>query len=133
MLPLTQLVALSTEGLGAQLGDPVADMLSYSFGNAGTIIISCILLRGHETLVVQTSLLGTIVFNLLAVMGCLYLVGGITRSEQVYNMTMAQVNASVLILSIGTITLSAILRQVQGKESVAIVSRQIAITSIVIY
>lgn len=133
MLPLTQLVALSTEELGARLGDPVADVLSYSFGNAGTIIISCILLRRNETLVVQTSLLGAMVFNLLAVMGCLYLVGGINRMEQAFNMTMAQLNGSVLILSIGTITLPAILRQVQGEESVVIVSRQLAITSIMIY
>ena len=133
MLPLTQLVALSTEELGARLGDAVADILSYSFGNAGTIIISCILLRRNETLVVQTSLLGAMVFNLLVVMGCLYLAGGINRMEQAFNATMAQVNGSVLILAIGTITLPAILRQVQGEESVAIVSRQLAITSIVIY
>lgn len=124
---------MGAEELGVALGHAVAGLLNYSFANAGTIIISCILLQRGEVLVVQTSLLGAIVFNLLVVMGCQYVAGGLKYAEQAFNTTMAQVNSSVLILSIGNITIPAILKQVQGEESVMIVSRQLAVCSILIY
>ncbi|KAI9739314.1 MAG: hypothetical protein M1834_007527 [Cirrosporium novae-zelandiae] len=133
MLPFTLMVAIATEQLGTRLGLGFAGVLSYSFSNAGTIIVSCVLLNRGETLVVQTSLLGAIVFNLLAIMSCQYVAGGIAYSEQDFNSTVANVNGSVLPLSASSITLPAILRQVQGEESVVVVSRQLAISSLVIY
>ncbi|KAK5125999.1 hypothetical protein LTR85_011354 [Meristemomyces frigidus] len=133
MLPLSLLIALATEELSTKLGPTVSGVLNYSFGNAGTVIISCVLLKRGEILVVQTSLLGAIVFNLLAVMGCQYLASGIRRSKALFNETIASVNGSVLLLPAANIALPAILRQVQGERSVVLVSRQLAITSIVTY
>ncbi|KAL9105440.1 MAG: hypothetical protein Q9227_009401 [Pyrenula ochraceoflavens] len=133
MLPLTLLIALGTEELGANLGESVSGVLNYSFGNAGTIIISCILLKRGEVLVVQTSLLGAIVFNLLAVVGFQFIAGGVRYREQQFNSTVASVNASMLLLSVGTLFFPAILNQVQGIDSVIIVSRQLAVSSILIY
>lgn len=133
MLPLSLLIALSVEELSYKIGPTLSGVLSYSFGNVGTVIISCVLLRRGEILVVQTSLLGAIVFNLLAVIGCQYLASGVFRQEAVFNETIAQVNGSVLLLAVGTIALPAVLRQVQGEESVVVVSRGLAVPSMITY
>lgn len=82
---------------------------------------------------VQTALLGTIVFNLLLNMGLQYLLAGFRYSEVVFNTTSAAINSSVLLLSVGQITLPAILRQVQGEESVTAVSRLLAVLALITY
>lgn len=133
MLPLSLLIALVTEELSTKLGPTVSGVLNYSFGNAGTVIISCVLLKRGEMLAVQTSLLGAILFNLLAVMGCQYLASGIRRQESCFHETIASVDGSVLLLSAANIALPAVLRQVQGERSVVLVSRQLAITSMATY
>lgn len=133
MLPLTLLVALGTEELGTNIGPTFAALMAYSFGNVGTIIISCILLRRGEILVVQTSLLGAIVFNLLVVVGCQYITTGIRREQSRFHETMASVNGSTLLLAMANIALPAVLRQVQDEGSVIKVSRGLAIMLIPLY
>lgn len=133
IVPLSLLIALGVEELSAKIGDTFAQIMAYSFGNAGTIIICGILLRRGEVLVVQTSLLGAIVFNLLAVVGFQYLASGIRRSESQMNETAARTHGSALLLSVANIALPAVLRQVQDEDSVIKVSRILAIMLSAIY
>ena len=133
MLPLSLLITLATEELSAKIGPTFARLMSYSFGNVGTIIISCVLLKRGEILVVQTSLLGAIVFNLLVVVGCQYIATGIRREESRMNETVANLNGSALLLAMANIALPAVLRQVQDEASVIRVSRVQAIMLLILY
>lgn len=133
MLPLTILMALSTEESSAKIGPSFAALMAYSFGNVGTIITSCALIKRGEILVVQTSLLGAIVFNLLAVVGCQYVASGIKRGGSRVTKTVASVHGSALLLAMANVALPAVLRRVQDEDSVVRVSRGLAVMLIMVY
>jgi Ca2+:H+ antiporter len=67
------------------------------------MIVAIIALAKDEVVVVQTSLIGSILSNLLLVMGMCFFFGGLRRSEQFFNQTVAQTAASLLALAIGSI------------------------------
>ena len=63
----------------------VGGLLNATFGNATELIISIYALRTGKIRVVQLSLLGSLLSNLLFVLGCAFFCGGIVRKEQVFN------------------------------------------------
>lgn len=65
----------------------VGGLLNATFGNATELIISLYALKSGMTRVVQLSLLGSILSNMLLVLGCAFLSGGIVfhKKEQVFN------------------------------------------------
>lgn len=73
--------------------------------NAIEIIVAVIALTKDEIVVVQTSLIGSILSNLLLVMGMCFFFGGLRRSEQFFNQVVAQTSASLLALSIASIVI----------------------------
>ena len=78
-------------------------MLNATFGNAVELIIGVIALAKGEILIVQTSLIGSMLSNLLLVMGMCFFFGGLKRTEQFFNITVAQTAASLLALAIGSL------------------------------
>lgn len=103
IVPLAGLLSFATEEIALHVGESLGGLLNASFGNAVEIIVAVIALSKDEILVVQTSLIGSILSNLLLVMGMCFLFGGLRRSEQYFNETVAQTAASLLALSIGSI------------------------------
>lgn len=103
IVPLAGLLSFATEEIALHVGESLGGLLNASFGNAVEIIVAVIALAKDEILVVQTSLIGSILSNLLLVMGMCFLFGGLRRSEQYFNETVAQTAASLLALSIGSI------------------------------
>lgn len=103
IVPLAGLLSFATEEIALHVGESLGGLLNASFGNAVEIIVAVIALSKNEILVVQTSLIGSILSNLLLVMGMCFLFGGLRRSEQYFNETVAQTAASLLALSIGSI------------------------------
>jgi Ca2+:H+ antiporter len=69
--------------------------------NAVELIVGIIALVKGEIIIVQTSLIGSILSNLLLVMGMCFFFGGLQRIEQHFNMTVAQTAASILALAVG--------------------------------
>jgi Ca2+:H+ antiporter len=78
-------------------------LLNASFGNAVELIISIIALVQRKVLIVQTSLIGSMLSNLLLVMGMCFFFGGIDRMEQHFNVTVAQTAASLLALAVSSL------------------------------
>ncbi|GAA5795508.1 Vacuolar calcium ion transporter [Helicostylum pulchrum] len=74
-------------------------LLNATFGNAVELILALIALKQGMVRVVQASILGSILSNILLVLGCCFLLGGIGRSEQSFNATAAQTNTSLLALT----------------------------------
>ncbi|XP_028239031.1 vacuolar cation/proton exchanger 5-like isoform X2 [Glycine soja] len=87
IMPLAERLGYATEQLAFYTGDTVGGLLNATFGNATELIISIYALKSGMTRVVQLSLLGSILSNMLLVLGCAFLCGGIVNheKEQVFN------------------------------------------------
>lgn len=71
--------------------------------NAVELIVSILALIKREVLIVQTSLIGSMLSNLLLVMGMCFFFGGVNRVEQHFNVTVAQTASSLLALAVGSL------------------------------
>lgn len=83
IIPLAGLLAHATEVVAARVGDALGALLNVSFGNAVELILFIILLASDQIEVVQASLLGSILANLLLILGMAFLLGGLKYQEQV--------------------------------------------------
>lgn len=112
LTPLAERLGFVTEQLAMYTSDAVGGLLNATFGNATEVIIAAFALsKGGITYlrVVQLSLLGSVVSNLLLVMGTAFIAGGIKRKVQTFNRTGINVNGGMLILSTFAIMLSSLL------------------------
>ncbi|KAL9598859.1 MAG: hypothetical protein Q9219_004198 [cf. Caloplaca sp. 3 TL-2023] len=99
IIPLAGMLAFATESVAHRLGDTLGALLNVSFGNAVELIIFIALVK-NEIRIVQASLLGSILANLLLILGMSFLVGGLRYQEQVYNNTVTQLSACLLCLAV---------------------------------
>lgn len=89
--------------ISSSTGETIGGLLNASFGNAVELIVAIIALVQGKTLIVQTSLIGSILSNLLLVLGMYFFFGGIPRIEQNFNVTVAQTAASMLALAVSSL------------------------------
>lgn len=100
ILPLAALLGTATEELAGSVGETMGGLLNATFGNAVEMILSVFALREGLIDVVQGSLLGSILSNLLLVLGMCFFFGGVYNHTQKYNPDGARVMSSLLLLSV---------------------------------
>ncbi|KAF3762792.1 calcium/proton exchanger [Cryphonectria parasitica EP155] len=100
IVPLAGLLAHATESVSKKLGDTIGALMNVTFGNAVELIIFIIALVKNEIRIVQASLLGSILSNLLLILGMCFVLGGLRFREQIYNSTVTQMSACLLSLSV---------------------------------
>jgi Ca2+/H+ antiporter len=105
IIPLAGLLSHATESVASRLGDTIGALINVTFGNAVELIIFIIALVKNEIRIVQASLLGSILANLLLIMGMAFLCGGLRFQEQIYNSTVTQMSACLLSLSVMSLLL----------------------------
>lgn len=105
IIPLAGLLSHATESVALRLGDTLGALLNVSFGNAVELIIFIIALVKNEIRIVQASLLGSILSNLLLILGMAFLLGGLRYREQIYNNTVTQMSACLLSLAVTSLLL----------------------------
>ncbi|KAJ4271469.1 hypothetical protein NW762_000172 [Fusarium torreyae] len=105
IIPLAGLLAFATESVARKMGDAMGALLNVTFGNAVELIIFILALVKDEIRIVQASLLGSILANLLLILGMAMLLGGLRFREQVYNSTVTQMSACLLSLSVISLVL----------------------------
>ncbi|KAK7552134.1 membrane bound cation transporter [Phyllosticta citricarpa] len=105
IIPLAGLLSHATESVASRLGDTLGALLNVSFGNAVELILFIILLAKDQIRVVQASLLGSILANLLLILGMAFLLGGLRFQEQVYNNTVTNMSACLLSLAVMSLLL----------------------------
>src|SRR3954452_10064942 len=93
VIPTAALMGRSTEELAARSGPGIGGLLNVTFGNAPEIIIAFFALREGLQEVVKASLVGSILGNILLVMGAAMLVGGVKRDRQHFDSTAAGVQS----------------------------------------
>ena len=99
ILPLAGWLGRATEQLAERSGEGVGGLLNATFGNATELIIAISALRAGLHDVVMASIVGSIVGNILLVMGAAMLAGGLRYSEQHYNASAARSEATLLTLA----------------------------------
>ncbi|KAG2041935.1 calcium proton exchanger [Suillus americanus] len=107
IVPLAKLLGEATDQLSIKLGENMSGLLNASFGNAVEIIVGVAALLNGQLLIVQTSMLGSILSNLLLVLGCSFLAGGLYHKEGFFNRAGAQASASLMALSCITLVIPA--------------------------
>ncbi|PLN79356.1 calcium/proton exchanger [Aspergillus taichungensis] len=105
IIPLAGLLSHATECVACRLGDTIGALINVTFGNAVELIIFIIALVKNEIRIVQASLLGSILANLLLILGMAFLLGGLRFQEQIYNSTVTQMSACLLSLSVMSLLL----------------------------
>ncbi|KAL1369906.1 hypothetical protein HN51_000255 [Arachis hypogaea] len=109
--PLAERLGYVTEQLAFYTGPTVGGLLNATFGNATEMIISIFALKNDMIRVVQQSLLGSILSNMLLVLGCAFFTGGIVhyKKVQVFNKAAAVVNSGLLLMAVMGILFPAVL------------------------
>jgi Ca2+:H+ antiporter len=100
ILGLAWVVGLSTERLGSLTSPQVGGILNATFGNIAELIIAFFALQAGLVEVVKASLTGSIIGNLLLVLGASVLVGGLRHGTQTFSQRIASSNASLLVLAV---------------------------------
>lgn len=139
LIPLALILGDITEDLALRFGDVVGGLLNATFGNVVELLLSISALQNGLYTVVATSLLGSILSNLLLVLGCCFLFGGCYYKTQTFNEVASQATGSLLFLScIGIILPTAAKNMMSdstppGEDWVLAVSRGTAIVLLIIY
>ncbi|PSS16540.1 hypothetical protein M430DRAFT_140665 [Amorphotheca resinae ATCC 22711] len=135
IIPLAGLLSFATEEIALHVGESLGGLLNASFGNAVEMIVAIIALAKNEVVVVQTSLIGSILSNLLLVMGMCFFFGGLRRKEQFFNKTVAQTAASLLALAVGSVIIPTCFDQFSstGAAPIAALSRGTSVILLVVY
>jgi Ca2+:H+ antiporter len=98
ILPLAALMGRATEQLAQHLGEGVGGLLNATFGNAAELIIALAAVRAGLHDVVKASIAGSIIGNILLVLGAAMLAGGLRHSEQHFNSAGVRSQATMLML-----------------------------------
>ena len=138
IIPLASLLAFATESVAIRMGDTWGALLNVTFGNAVEIIVFVIGLTAGEVRVVQAAAVGSILSNLLLILGMSFVLGGLRFREQLYNKTMSQMSACLLCLSVVSLLLptafhAAFADDVQANETVLKVSRGTSVVLLLVY
>nr|POF01640.1 vacuolar cation/proton exchanger 5 [Quercus suber] len=108
--PLAERLGYATERLAFYTGPTVGGLLNATFGNATELIISILALKSGMIRVAQLSLLGSILSNLLLVLGCAFFCGGfVLHKEQLFNKKTAVVNSRLLFMAVMGLLFPAVL------------------------
>lgn len=99
IIPLAGLMGQSTEHLAERVGPAIGGLLNASLGNAAELIIAIVALRSGQIHIVQASLTGSIIGNVLLVLGMAALFGGLKYPIQRFNPRLAGTGATMLLLS----------------------------------
>ena len=99
IVPLAGWMGRATEQLAARSGSGIGGFLNATFGNAAELIIGLVALSKGLTGVVKASIAGSIIGNLLLVLGASLLAGGLRYPKQTFNQTGARVSATSLGLA----------------------------------
>jgi Ca2+:H+ antiporter len=116
ILPLAGLIGKATEELAIHAGPRLGGLLNATFGNVAELIIAIFLILDDEVEVVKASLTGSILGNLLLVLGVSFLAGGLRHREQEFNAQAAGVHGSSLLLAVIGLLMPALFALTTGEH-----------------
>ncbi|MBT9586397.1 calcium/proton exchanger [bacterium] len=134
IIPLAGIMGQATEVLADKAGSAVGGLLNATFGNAAELIISYVALSKGLHEVVKASLIGSIIGNILLVMGAATVLGGMKHKILRFNITAASSGASMLLLSaVGLLVPAMYAHMANNPESIRSLSTEIAVILLCCY
>jgi Ca2+:H+ antiporter len=117
VIPTAALMGRATEEVAAKSGPGIGGFLNVTFGNAPELIIALFALNAGLHEVVKASIIGSILGNILLVMGAAMLFGGLVgnRERQHFDRTAANIQALMLFLAVAALVMPAIFELVEGQ------------------
>ena len=119
LVPLAKFLSDATEELAMRAGPAVGGLLNATFGNATELLVGIFALSSGLVAVVQATIVGSILGNLLFVLGFSLWWGGIGRVRQRFNVTVARANASILLLAATALVIPAVFFLSAGGSAVS--------------
>ena len=136
IVPLAGLIGRSTEQIANRVGPRLGGLLNATFGNITELIVCVLLIRADNFFIVKASLIGSILGNLLLVLGLSFVAGGFRHKEQHFNARAAGVHSASLLLAVAGLLVPALLVLTTpdvGFVQKEVVSGIVAIVLIVLY
>lgn len=136
IIPLAGLMGEATQQIAGHVGAGLGGLLNASFGNAAELIIAFMAMREDLHDVVKASITGSIIGNILLVLGLSMIAGGVRYKRQKFNPTAAGTGASLLLLSAVGLVVPALFHLNAATQGVAVerqLNFEIAIVLFVIY
>jgi Ca2+:H+ antiporter len=136
IIPLAGLIGQATEQLAVHAGPRIGGLLNATFGNLTELIVAVFLILRGEFVVVKASLIGSILGNLLLVLGLSLIAGGARHREQSFNAGAAGVHATSLLLAVVGLLMPALFGLTEHGETFLqreVVSGVVAAVLILLY
>ncbi len=114
VIPCAAVMGEATEAIAAKTGPGIGGLLNVTFGNAPELIIAFFALLEGLQEVVKASIVGSIVGNVLLVMGAAMVVGGWSREKQTFSQTAAHAQSAMLTLAMAALVFPALFRLIHG-------------------
>jgi Ca2+:H+ antiporter len=136
IVPLAAFMGTATEEIAVVVGPNLGGLLNATFGNATELILAFVALKGGLVSVVKATITGSIISNLLLVMGLSMLLGGIRYKEQEFQPIAARLNASAMNLAVVAILLPTAVEYTSsgiGEETLQNLSVAVAVVLILVY
>jgi len=130
IVPLAKFIGEATEELASRTSPALGGLMSATFGNATELIICIFALQTGLIEVVKASITGSIIGNLLLVLGLAMFAGGWKRDKQVFNRTGVLASGSTLFLAVIALVMPAIFLQTAPAAGTAIIEHLSILVSI---
>lgn len=114
LIPAAAIMGRATEELAARSGPGVGGILNVTFGNFPELVIAFFALNQGLHEVVKASIAGSIIGNILLVLGASMFVGGLKRERQTFNPTAASAQSTMLLLALAALLMPAVYELVVG-------------------
>jgi Ca2+:H+ antiporter len=133
LVGLAWVLGQATESLGHHAGPRIGGILNATFGNAAELIITIFALAAGLTTVVKASIIGSIIGNVLLVLGASLLLGGLKNGAQTFSATIAGINASMLAIVAAALSLPTIFAATTPGPSPTTLSIEVAVVMFMLY
>src|SRR5918997_2294835 len=133
LVGLAWVLGRATESVGHYAGPRVGGILNATFGNAAELIITIFALAAGLTTVVKASIIGSIIGNVLLVLGASILIGGLKNGVQSFSVEIAGINASMLAIVAAALSLPTIFSVTNPGPNPTNLSIEVAVVMFVLY
>ncbi|MBN1220903.1 MAG: calcium/proton exchanger [Anaerolineae bacterium] len=117
LIPLAGLIGEATEALSVVTGPKIGGLLNATLGNAAELIITIVAIKAGLLELVKASITGSIIGNLLLVMGFSLLLGGLKNGTQRFDRVHAATNATMLVLAVVALTVPSVFNHTLSGQS----------------
>ena len=114
VIPCAAVMGEATEAIAVRTGPGIGGLLNVTFGNAPELIIAFFALIEGLQEVVKASIVGSVIGNILLVLGAAMLVGGLPREKQTFSRTAANAQSAMLLLALAALIFPAVFQLIHG-------------------